>query len=121
MEKESDCVFCKIASKKIESKFIGESDNFFSVSDIHPVTEGHCLIIPRNHYKTLLDIPSVLGSELLSFQKEMALKLMKEDKAVEGFNILANNFSVAGQLVPHAHIHLIPRRKNDGLRFFAKD
>jgi len=117
MEKQNeDCIFCKISKGEIKSEKISENDNFFAVNDLHPVTKGHCLIIPKRHYKTMLDIPSTLGGELLSIEKETALKLMKKDKTIEGFNILMNNFNVAGQIVNHAHIHLIPRRKNDGFR-----
>ena len=115
---EEDCVFCKIAKGEVKDRKIKEDENFFVVDDIKPITRGHKLIISKKHYKTILDIPSLLGSELLAIEKETALKLMKDDKTIEGFNVINNNFSAAGQVVHHVHVHLIPRRKDDGLKIF---
>jgi histidine triad (HIT) family protein len=117
---DGECIFCKISKGEIPAERFLESENFFVVEDKNPITKGHMLIIPKKHYKTLLDIPSILGNELLSIEKETALKLIKEDRTIEGFNIIMNNFSIAGQLIHHAHVHLIPRRKNDGMRFSYK-
>ncbi|MEK6889108.1 MAG: HIT domain-containing protein [Nanoarchaeota archaeon] len=114
-----NCVFCKIVGGKIKSEKIGESDNFIAIKDAHPAVEGHTLIIPKKHMVTLLDIPNKLGNELLEFEKKIAGKLM-EDKKGDGFNIIMNNLSCAGQVVMHAHIHVIPRKEEDGIRFFTK-
>lgn len=110
-----DCIFCKIARGEIPSQKILESENFFAIKDIHPKTQGHSLIISKKHYKTLLDMPSSLLGEFLETGKELALKLLKEEKA-DGFNLVINNYEVAGQLVPHVHLHILPRKKNDGFR-----
>ena len=108
-----DCIFCKIVNKEVGSKIVYEDDNFIGFLDINQVAEGKTLIIPKKHYKTLLDIPSSLGNEMLAAVKKVSLKLINDGKA-EGFNILMNNFEVAGQVVPHAHVHIIPRKKDDG-------
>jgi histidine triad (HIT) family protein len=110
---EEDCIFCKIVNGEVKSEKILESENFFAVKDIHPKTKGHCLIIPKKHYKTLLDMPSLLFGEFLETAKELGLKLIDEEKA-GGFNLVMNNFEVAGQVVPHAHLHIIPRKESDG-------
>jgi len=110
-----DCIFCKIVKGEIPSERILETDNFFAVKDIHPKTQGHSLVISKKHYKTFLDMPSSLLGEFLETGKELALKLLKEEKA-EGFNLVINNYEVAGQLVPHVHLHILPRKKNDGFR-----
>jgi len=110
-----DCIFCKIAKGEIPSEKILETDNFFAIKDIHPKTQGHAIVISKKHYKTLLDIPDSLLGEFLEAGKELALKLLKEEKA-EGFNLVINNYEAAGQLIPHVHLHILPRKKDDGFR-----
>ena len=110
-----DCVFCKIAKGEIGDGKLLETDNFFAVKDINPQTSGHSLIIPKKHYKSFLDIPSSLSEEFFDISKDVIAKLMDEEKA-GGFNLIMNNFKVAGQIVPHAHLHIIPRKEDDGFR-----
>jgi histidine triad (HIT) family protein len=114
-KEEKDCVFCKIISGDIKAEIIAEEDNFIIMNDKFPKTKGHCLIIPKKHYTTLLDIPSSLGTELISLVKKQGLRLMKENKS-EGFNLIQNNFSAAGQVVMHAHFHVIPRKAGDSVK-----
>lgn len=111
-----DCIFCKMVEGTLEAKKILESENFFAIKDINPKTKGHSLVISKKHYKTLLDVPASLLGEFLEEAKKLALGLMDEEKA-EGFNLVINNYRVAGQIVPHVHIHILPRKKNDGFRF----
>lgn len=110
-----DCIFCKIARKEVKSDILFESNNFIAFADINPKVKGHTLVIPKKHFVTLLDIPNNLGSEMLEFTKEVAYNLM-ERKIGDGFNILMNNLEVAGQVVKHAHIHILPRNEGDGIR-----
>lgn len=110
-----DCIFCKIAKGEIESKKVAESNNFFAILDVNPVTEGHTLVIPKKHLVTLLDIKNTLGEELLKFTKQVASDLLDKKKG-DGFNIVMNNLEPAGQVVKHAHIHIIPRKENDGIK-----
>jgi len=119
MKSDKSCVFCKIVKGEIKQKKIMESDSFIAVLDIHPHAPGHSLIIPKKHYVTLLDIPNTLGKEMLEFTKKVASDLMAK-KLGDGFNLIMNNLSVAGQVVMHAHIHLIPRKEGDGLRFLTR-
>jgi len=111
---EQNCIFCKIARKEIKKKPLIESNNFVAFEDINPINPGHMLIITKKHYVTLLDIPNNLGEELLIFMKKIANELMDE-KYGDGFDILMRNLEVAGQEVPHAHIHIIPRKEGDGV------
>ncbi len=108
-----ECVFCKIANGEIESKKIYEDDDFFSFLDIKPVNIGHTLIIPKKHFLSLFEIPDELLAKMFIATKKLA-KAVKSEVKAEGINIGMNNGSVAGQLVNHAHIHIIPRFKNDG-------
>jgi histidine triad (HIT) family protein len=107
-----DCIFCKIVKGENSEDRIAESENFIAVRDIHPKTEGHSLVIPKEHFDDLLSIKEELGRELLSFIKEVAGKSVKEGG---GFNLLVNNGRVAGQVVGHLHFHIIPRKEGDGL------
>ena len=110
-----ECIFCKLAKGEMPSEKITETDNFFAIRDINPVSEGHSLIIPKKHFVTLLDIPNNLGKELLEITKKVSDEML-EKKLGDGFNLIMNNLKVAGQLVMHAHIHIIPRKENDGLK-----
>lgn len=117
---DKNCVFCKIARGEIKGqKFVAENDYFFAIRDIKPTTEGHTLVIPKKHYTTLLDIPSKFGKDLIDLIKKVSSDLMDE-KLGDGFNLIMNNLSVAGQVVMHAHIHIIPRKENDGIRWITR-
>ncbi len=113
-----DCIFCKIARGKIKAEIVKSSNNFIAIFDTKPAAEGHTLIIPKKHFVTLLDINNTLGEELLKFTKEIASSLL-EEKYGDGFNIIMNNLEPAGQIVKHAHIHVIPRKEGDGLRMIV--
>lgn len=112
--KENECVFCKIANREVEVEKIYENDNFFSFPDANPVAKGHSLVIPKKHFKTVLDLPSSLGQEFLDCIKNTTMKLMEENDNMDGFNVVSNNFPSAGQAVHHVHFHIIPRNEKDG-------
>ena len=106
------CIFCKISQGEIKVERIYENENFFSIFDVNPIAEGHSLVVSKKHFETSLDIPNKLGSELLDCIKETANKLMKKYNS-NGFNITSNNFKSAGQVVPHVHFHMLPRKEGD--------
>ncbi len=112
------CIFCKIAQDKVKAEKVKESNNFFAILDKNPKTKGHTLIISKKHFVTLLDIPNKLGEELIKITKDVASDLL-EKKLGDGFNVLMNNLQVAGQVIMHAHLHIIPRKEGDGLRAIA--
>ncbi len=115
---EQNCVFCKIVRNEIPAAKIAESNSFIAISDAHPKTDGHTLIIAKKHFVTLLDIPNTMGKELLEFTKKVSFQILDEKKG-DGFNIIMNNLEPAGQVVKHAHIHIIPRKENDNLRIIS--
>ena len=117
-QEERECIFCKIARGELDSDRVSESENFFAVRDIHPKAPGHTLIISKRHFVTLLDMPSKLGDELIEITKKVASDLM-DKKFGDGFNVIMNNLEVAGQVIKHTHLHVIPRKENDGLRSMA--
>ena len=109
-----DCIFCKIIRGEIPSAKILESDSVLAFLDINPVSKGHTLVIPKTHYGTFPEIPigvlAVLGEALQKIGMAVKSKLN-----FAGFNILLNNDRAAGQLIHHAHFHLIPRNLEDGV------
>ena len=107
-----DCIFCKIVRGELPCKKILESENFIVTKDAFPKVDGHSLVISKKHYETFLDMPSEIYEELLKVSKEAALKIVEEVGA-EGFNFFMNNGKVAGQVVPHVHWHILPRKKGD--------
>lgn len=108
--KNSECVFCKIIAGEIKADIVSEEENFLVMNDIDQSIPGHCLVIPKGHYETLLDMPATLGSEMLAIAKKQSLRLIKEGKA-EGIKLVNNNFEASGQCVPHFHLHVIPEKK----------
>ena len=115
MKEEQSCVFCKIANKEIKVNVIKETKNFLAFPDKNPITLGHTLIIPKKHYMNIFDLPAKLGNELLQLIKDISEMRFKEGSL--GINLLMRNGKAAGQEVEHAHVHIVPRRKEDGLKF----
>ena len=111
--REENCIFCKIANGGIPSATLYEDDDFRVILDLGPATKGHALILPKNHYANLFEIPEDVEKKAFALAKKMAAK-MKDVFGCDGFNIVQNNGAAAGQTVFHFHIHLIPRYEHDG-------
>src|SRR3989344_9683952 len=103
-QKKEECIFCKIARKEIKSAFIYENDSFFAINDVNPKVNGHALIVSKKHFINIMDMPASMGEELIDAIKNAAEIKLKNGKA-SGFNIAQNNFSDAGQVVMHFHLH----------------
>lgn len=112
--KNENCIFCKIAAGDIPSATIYEDDDFRVILDIEPASKGHALLLPKEHYANLYELPDELAAKALVVAKRVITK-MTEIVGCEGYNILQNNGEMAGQTVFHFHIHLIPRYKEDGV------
>ena len=110
-----DCIFCKIADGKIPAAKVYEDRNTISFLDIMPANKGHCLVVPKKHYETLLDISDEDLKNLITAAKKIT-KALSLSIGNGSYNIIMNNGKEAGQLVAHAHIHIIPRFKGDRLR-----
>ncbi len=110
----NNCIFCKVNSGEIKSYKLYEDKNFIVILDRFPSSVGHALVIPKEHYKNIFELPDELCKELFVVVKKIAVAL-KDTFDLEGLNILQNNGEIAGQSVNHFHIHLIPRYKNDKL------
>ncbi len=112
--RDSDCIFCRIVAGEIPCAKVYESKNIIAFLDIAPVRHGHALVLPKGHYPTLWQLPDELGCDLLAALKLVGRGVM-EATGADGMNVGMNNHAAAGQLVPHAHAHLIPRKEGDGL------
>ena len=110
--KDDECIFCQIVDNKIPSQILFENDKNMAFLDIFPISEGHTIIIPKNHYNNLEDIPANELVELFKVVKTISNKIYEKLK-VDGYNILQNNFTAAGQVINHFHVHIIPRRIED--------
>ena len=108
-----DCVFCKIVSGEIPTQKVYEDEHSLVFLDINPVSKGHTLVIPKTHYESLSHIPEKDFILYMQVVQKVVKALMKY---TEGVNVLENNGKDAGQLVPHVHFHIIPRRPGDGLK-----
>jgi len=104
-----DCIFCKIVAGEIPCHKVWEDDDFIVIKDANPKVDGHSLVIPKEHYDTFMDMSSLLCEKFLGTVKEAVEKLDVRD-----FNLVLNNGKVAGQLVPHVHLHILPRKEGDG-------
>lgn len=111
---DQNCIFCKILSGEIPSAVVYEDEEFKVILDVGPAAKGHMLILPREHYEDIMEMPEELVSKAFLLAKKMAVR-MESVLGCDGINVLQNNHEAAGQTVFHFHIHLIPRRKKDGV------
>ena len=109
-----DCIFCKIVKGDIPCAKVYETPQVLCFLDIAPVAPGHVLVIPKAHHPTLFDVPGELGGPLLAAAGLVGKAVMAATGAT-GINVQMNNFAAAGQVIFHAHLHVIPRIEGDGL------
>lgn len=109
-----DCLFCKIVNGDIPCKKVYENDKVLSFMDINPMSEGHLLVIPKHHGVTIDELPEEDFLAVMSAVKKIA-GAVKEGLNPDGMNILQLNGEAANQVVPHLHVHIVPRWSGDGL------
>ena len=112
-----DCIFCKIVRGEVPSFKVYEDEHTLAFLDIHPVHPGHTLVIPKEHAATIFDISAESWAQVQETVRKTASAIEK-GTAADGVNLLMNNREHANQMVHHAHVHLIPRFKNDGLNLW---
>lgn len=116
---DKDCLFCKIARGEIPSAKIFETGTVLAFLDIAPVNKGHALVIPKEHHDDIWDLPPTLAADLLAAMQKVG-QALKDGLGALGMNVGMNNGAAAGQLIGHAHWHLIPRFEGDGLTLWPQ-
>ena len=106
----SDCIFCKIVSKEIPTKILVETESCIGFLDAFPLAKGHPLVIPKRHYEKLQDLPINVNTEVFSTVHSL---ISKVDSLTGATLVAVHNGKQSGQEIPHVHIHLIPRSKDD--------
>ncbi len=109
---KQNCIFCKIINGEIPSHEVFSDDKVKVILDINPANEGHCLILPKEHYQILPQIPGELISHMFLIAKR-ASRTMLRALGVKGTSIFVANGAMAGQKSPHFMIHVIPRQRGD--------
>ena len=111
----NDCIFCKIIKGELPSKTVYEDELIKVIMNINPATNGHLLVLPKEHYVNIMDIDEKVLSHSFKVIRDRLYKGLKESLNCEGLTIANNN--ELGQEIKHFHIHLIPRYKDDNADF----
>ena len=109
-----DCIFCRMAVNQVPVIKLYEDDVVLAFLDIGPLSDGHTLVIPKQHFEKLDQCPAELLGQICSRLGKIA-KAVSSAMSSEGYNLLCNNGRAAGQLVKHLHFHIIPRNAGDGV------
>jgi histidine triad (HIT) family protein len=111
----ADCKFCAIARREVDAQLVLEEERTLAFLDHRPLFPGHALVIPRDHHETMLDLPPGLLGDLFGAARLLA-RAVEHGLGAEGSFVAVNNR--ISQSVPHVHVHVVPRRRKDGLRGF---
>jgi len=110
---QAHCTFCDLIRGAAEVSVCHEDSDSIAFMDIQPVNNGHVLVVPRQHYESLLDVPEEIGLHLFRVTMRLA-NAVRHVTGCDDLNIVVNSGAAAGQDEPHYHVHIIPRRENDG-------
>ena len=114
-ERDPDCLFCSIIAGERPTEIVFEDELSIAFLDVRPVFHGHSLLVPRDHYETLADLPAELLGPYFANVQLLSRAIPKAMEA-QGSFVAINN--VVSQSVPHLHTHVVPRVRKDGLRGF---
>ena len=107
-EVNGNCIFCRIIKKDIPNAIIYENEKFLAFMDKYPINHGHTLIVPKQHYDNILEMPAEIVGEMFALIPSLAKAITSVIES-DGFNINQNNGKSANQIVPHVHVHIVPR------------
>src|SRR5436305_7740525 len=113
MDTQRHCTFCDLIHGAAEVSICHEDADAIAFMDIQPVNNGHVLVVPREHYESLLEVPIELGTHLFRVTMRIA-NAVRNVSGCTDMNIVVSSGAAAGQDEPHYHIHIIPRREGDG-------
>jgi histidine triad (HIT) family protein len=109
------CVFCEILAGRAKAEIVLDEEKVMAFLDVRPVFAGHVLVVPKEHHETLIDLPNALLQPLFGATKRLAAAI-EAGLGADGTWVAINNR--VSQTVPHLHVHVVPRRKGDGLKGF---
>ena len=112
---KDNCLFCKIVQSELDANLVFEDETSVAFLDHRPLFPGHCLLVPRDHYETLSDLPQELVAPFFS-NVQLLARAVESSLDAEGTFVAMNNR--VSQSVPHLHVHIVPRRRKDGLKGF---
>jgi histidine triad (HIT) family protein len=115
MKAMAECLFCRIAAGDVAAHIVYEDDRCLAFLDHRPLFPGHVLLIPRQHYETLADLPSAEIAPFFGAARTLS-RAVEEALQADGTLVAINNR--VSQSVPHLHVHVVPRKRKDGLRGF---
>jgi histidine triad (HIT) family protein len=115
-KRDPDCIFCRIVDGEIPASFVHRGATATAFLDINPLTPGHLLVIPNDHHVSLADVPVETWAHVMRIARRIAVALRTSDFDADGVNLFVADGEVAGQEVPHVHVHVIPRTSTDGFR-----
>jgi histidine triad (HIT) family protein len=113
----TSCIFCNIVTGNEPSSTVYEDEVCLAFMDIQPVNPGHMLVIPKLHFRDLIDLPADIGAHLFQVAQRIVVSLPKTDVKVEGVDLFLAHGEAAGQEIFHIHLHVIPRFSGDGFGF----
>jgi histidine triad (HIT) family protein len=114
---QQDCIFCKIAKKEAYAAILYEDDEIMAFLDIKPINPGHTLIIPKQHAKFVEELDEALFLKLFPIARKIAARIREKLPKTTAINYFIADGKDAGQEVFHVHLHVIPRKPNDGFKF----
>jgi histidine triad (HIT) family protein len=112
----SSCIFCRIVRREAPASIVYEDDEVVAFLDIRPLNEGHTLVIPKEHYETVYEIPEELNAHIYRIVKRTVV--VKNATEADGITIIQQNGHAAGQEVFHMHVHVVPRYEGQKLPHF---
>jgi histidine triad (HIT) family protein len=110
----SACIFCKILVNELPASIVYRNESVAAFLDIRPVNRGHLLVVPNLHAETLADLPEPIAQEMMAVAQRLAGALRRANLRCDGVNLFLADGAAAGQEVPHVHLHVIPRNRDDG-------
>jgi histidine triad (HIT) family protein len=116
MNESAACIFCRIVEGKEKASFVAQGSDAVAFLDLHPINEGHTLVVPRKHAASIAEVDEVAAVAMWSLARRVAAGLRASGLRCEGVSVLLADGAGAGQDVFHAHLHVVPRWQGDGFR-----
>ena len=114
MSENAACIFCRIVEGKEKASFVAQGSDAVAFLDLHPINEGHTLIVPRKHATSIGDVDEIAAVAMWSLARRVAAGLRASGLRCEAINLFLADGAAAGQEVFHSHVHVIPRWQGDG-------